>query len=113
MSFECIKYEVKEGIGWITLNRPEVRNALSRQTWIELMQVLQDTYDDYTVRALVITGEGTAFCAGLDIKEMSTIGFKGLGEFLGIILDPIELLQRYPNPLSLLLMVMHMQEVLN
>ncbi|MFW9794505.1 MAG: enoyl-CoA hydratase/isomerase family protein [Candidatus Thorarchaeota archaeon] len=98
MSFECIKYEVKDGIGWITFNRPEARNALSRQTWAELMQVLTDTYDDYTVRALVITGEGTAFSAGLDIKEMSTIGFKGLGEFLSVILDPIELLQRYPKP---------------
>jgi enoyl-CoA hydratase/carnithine racemase len=32
MTFECIKYEVKDGIGWITFNRPEVRNALSRQT---------------------------------------------------------------------------------
>jgi enoyl-CoA hydratase len=98
MSFECIKYEVKDGIGWITFNRPEVRNALSLQTWKELMEVLQDTWDDWSVRALVITGEGTAFCAGLDIKEMSTIGFKGLGEFLSVILDPIELLQRYPKP---------------
>ncbi|MFX1535440.1 MAG: enoyl-CoA hydratase/isomerase family protein [Promethearchaeota archaeon] len=96
--FECIKYEVKNEIGWITFNRPEVRNALSRQTWQELMEVLQDTWDDYSVRALVITGEGTAFSAGLDIKEMSSIGFKGLGEFLSVILDPIELLQRYPKP---------------
>lgn len=98
MSYECIKYEVKDGIGWLTFNRPEVRNALSLQTWKELMEVLQDTWDDWSVRALVITGEGTAFCAGLDIKEMSRIGFKGLGEFLSVILDPIELLQRYPKP---------------
>jgi enoyl-CoA hydratase len=98
MTFECIRYEVKNEIGWITFNRPEVRNALSRQTWRELMDVLESTWDDYSVRALVITGEGTAFSAGLDINEMSEVGFNGLGEFFNIILDPIELLQRYPKP---------------
>ncbi|MHA2224640.1 MAG: enoyl-CoA hydratase/isomerase family protein [Candidatus Hodarchaeales archaeon] len=96
--YECIKYEVKDQIGWLTFNRPEVRNAISRQTWKEITDVLESTWDDYTVRALVITGEGKAFSAGLDIKEMSTVGFKGLGEFLGVVLDPIELLQRYPKP---------------
>jgi enoyl-CoA hydratase/carnithine racemase len=98
MTFECIKFEIEDGIGWITFNRPEVRNALSRQTWRELMDVLESTWDDFSVRALVITGEGTAFSAGLDIKEMSEVGFKDLREYFSMLIDPIELLQRYPKP---------------
>ena len=69
MKFKCIKYEVQNGIGWIKFNRPEVRNALSRQTWQELMVILQQTWDDYNIRALVITGEGKSFSSGSPTKR--------------------------------------------
>jgi len=67
-----IETEVRDGLGWVTLSRPEVRNALSG----ELMEAIGAAIDahsaDPAVRALVITGAGSAFCAGADLRSMST-----------------------------------------
>ncbi|MDT3682252.1 MAG: enoyl-CoA hydratase/isomerase family protein [Truepera sp.] len=54
----------------LTLARPEQRNALSRPLRAELAAALEDARHDPSVRALVITGAGTAFCAGLDLGEL-------------------------------------------
>ncbi|MFX0005585.1 MAG: enoyl-CoA hydratase/isomerase family protein [Promethearchaeota archaeon] len=103
--YKEVKFEVKEEIGIITIDRPERRNTLSRDVWASIGQVLSDTWDDINVRVIILTGNdeeykgGRAFSAGLDIKEMSTTGFKNLGDFLGILLDPCELMARYPKPI--------------
>lgn len=54
----------------ITLNRPEVRNALSRSLRTELTSALDTAAEQDDVRAVVLTGAGTAFCAGLDLREL-------------------------------------------
>ncbi|GAB4307711.1 MAG: enoyl-CoA hydratase-related protein [Promethearchaeota archaeon] len=97
--YETIKWEVEEKVGWITINRPERRNALSRKVWQEVMEVLLDNEEGTDVRVLAITGTDPAFSAGLDIKEMSTAGFGSLAEFLGVLLDPNEVMLRYPKPM--------------
>ncbi len=56
--------------GTITLNRPDRRNALSRQMIDDLMQALDDFHQERRVRAVILTGAGTAFCAGMDLVEM-------------------------------------------
>lgn len=56
------------GIAIVTLNRPERRNALNRQMVRDLHRVFADLNTDEAVRAVVLTGAGSAFCAGLDIK---------------------------------------------
>ncbi|MEQ8791247.1 MAG: enoyl-CoA hydratase/isomerase family protein [Pirellulaceae bacterium] len=56
--------------GSIILNRPEKRNALTRQVMAELIQALSDLHQQRNVRAVVLTGAGTAFCAGMDLSEM-------------------------------------------
>lgn len=56
--------------GTIVLNRPEKRNALSRQLISELRQALNDLMMEPGVRAVILTGAGTAFCAGMDLQEM-------------------------------------------
>jgi len=65
--------EVKKHIpsGTIILNRPEKRNALSRQTMAELLQALEDFHVERRVRAVILTGAGDAFCSGMDLAEMS------------------------------------------
>jgi enoyl-CoA hydratase/carnithine racemase len=104
-SYQEIKFEVKDEIGIITIDRPERRNALCRDVWASIGNVLSDTWDDINVRVIILTGNdeeykgGRAFSAGLDIKEMSSTGFKNLGDFLGILLDPCELMARYPKPI--------------
>ena len=54
----------------LTLNRPEARNALSPQLLADLCAAFRELQSDETVRAVILTGAGTAFCAGLDLKAM-------------------------------------------
>ncbi len=62
-------YEVRDGAAWITLNRPEVRNALSATLITELYDHLRSAQADHSVRCIVLTGAGTAFCSGADLKS--------------------------------------------
>jgi enoyl-CoA hydratase len=72
MGYENILYEKKEGIAYITFNRPQVLNALNRQTIDELHQALLDARRDPSVRVLILTGAGEkSFVAGADISELS------------------------------------------
>ena len=66
---EATLYEVKNGAAWITLNRPENRNALSSILVIELYENLLRANEDPNVRSIVITGTDPAFCAGADLKS--------------------------------------------
>jgi enoyl-CoA hydratase/carnithine racemase len=65
-----IKVHVHEHTGTIILNRPEKRNALTRELIAQLMQALDDLRRERRVRAVVLTGSGSAFCAGMDLNEM-------------------------------------------
>jgi methylglutaconyl-CoA hydratase len=56
--------------GTIILNRPDKRNALSRQMIADLVQAFDDLHGERRVRAVILTGSGTAFCAGMDLAEM-------------------------------------------
>src|SRR3954471_20855381 len=56
--------------GTIVLNRPDKRNALSRQVLAELSQAFDDLHQERSVRAVILTGAGTSFCAGMDLAEM-------------------------------------------
>lgn len=72
MAYENLLYEKKDGIAWITFNRPKVMNALSRKTIEELEHALIDARDDHAVRVVILTGSGEkAFVAGADINEIA------------------------------------------
>ncbi len=72
MAYENILYEKREGIGWITFNRPKVLNALNGKTIAELDDAISNAREDSEVRALILTGAGEkAFVAGADIGELS------------------------------------------
>jgi len=71
MDFQFIKFEVTEGIATITLNRPAVYNALNDGITYELQDALKKVAKDDSVRVVVLTGEGKAFCAGQDLKAAS------------------------------------------
>ena len=62
---------MKEGVGLITLNRPEVLNAVTARMLEELRHTLGVAERDGAVRALVLTGAGRAFCAGQDVREVT------------------------------------------
>jgi enoyl-CoA hydratase len=70
MNYETVLYEVKDGIATITINRPEVLNALNMQVLTELLDVIGVASADEEVRVVVLTGAGRSFVAGADIAQM-------------------------------------------
>lgn len=82
MSF--IKTHIQNNVAYIVLNRPEVFNSFNREMALLFQEQWSKLQDDSNVRALVITGEGKAFCAGQDLKEVlspeTNPGFKTILE---------------------------------
>ena len=73
-ALENVLYEKKDGIAYVTLNRPKVLNALNQRTWQDLRAAFDDARDDATVRGVILTGAGDkAFIAGADISEIAHI----------------------------------------
>jgi enoyl-CoA hydratase/carnithine racemase len=68
MAFETLGFEVADGVGTVTLNRPDKLNALNRVMLDELLAVLEQADADDAVRVLIVTGAGRAFCAGADLS---------------------------------------------
>ena len=67
-TFETILYDVEDGIATITLNRPEKLNAFTTQMMSDMIAAFDLTDADDTVRAVIVTGAGRAFCAGADLS---------------------------------------------
>ncbi len=65
-----LRVQVHPPSGTIVLDRPDRRNALSRRLLDDLQQALDDLHQERKVRAVILTGAGTAFCAGMDLVEM-------------------------------------------
>jgi len=71
-SLHNVKYEVRDGVAFVTVSRPKAMNALNDATHTELLAVFERVRDDAAVKAAVLTGEGEkAFVAGADIKELA------------------------------------------
>ncbi len=68
--FQTLRYEVRDHVAVVTLNRPERHNALNRRGYDEFEAAFRAAQADPEVRCVVITGADPAFCAGEDIKEM-------------------------------------------
>ena len=66
--YDFLKYEKADGVCTITLNRPEVYNALNDEITFELQAAQKAAKKDTEVRVVVLTGEGKAFCSGQDLK---------------------------------------------
>ena len=71
--YQTIKYEVKDKVATVTINRPEALNALNSTVLDELFDVFNVIDKDDEVRCVIVTGEGRSFVAGADIAEMSTL----------------------------------------
>ncbi len=68
MSYTTIRYEISEGLLTITLDRPAQMNAFTTQMAAELIDAFRRASADDDVRAVIVTGEGKAFCAGMDLS---------------------------------------------
>ncbi len=63
-----VEFTIDDGVAIITLNRPEARNAVDRETSLAVEAAVKQVNDDATIRCAVITGAGGNFCAGMDLK---------------------------------------------
>lgn len=88
MEFTDLKYEKKDAVVTITLNRPEARNAYSAEMIDSLVRALDTAEEDDDVRCLIVTGSGASFSAGGDLKAMK----EHSGMFEG---DPVRLRSQY------------------
>jgi methylglutaconyl-CoA hydratase len=70
MSSNAIDVKVTGAVGTIVLNRPDRRNALTRAMLAQLSEAMEDLHREKRVRAIILTGAGSAFCAGMDVHEM-------------------------------------------
>jgi 2-(1,2-epoxy-1,2-dihydrophenyl)acetyl-CoA isomerase len=78
MDYDFLRYAVDQGVASITLSRPDVLNAFNKRMARELQRALSVAGEDSAVRAVMLTGNGRAFCAGQDLSE-ATAGSGGLG----------------------------------
>ena len=92
--FATISFSIENGVGWITLNRPERLNSLDITLGEEMVKALEICVGDQEIRAVVITGSGRSFCSGGDIKSFS--------EFLDT--DPSEPLRQATKLLNKIIM---------
>src|SRR4051794_19931856 len=69
MSDSSVRYDVADGVATITMNRPEAMNSLDTATKVALRDVVEEAGGDDSVRCVVLTGTGRAFCVGQDLKE--------------------------------------------
>lgn len=86
---ESILFTVENGIGYITLNRPEKYNAFNREMALRLQEVLDQCAADPAVRCVFITGAGKAFCSGQDLAEVVDPEGPGMNRILSEHYNPV------------------------
>ncbi len=77
--FKAILYKLENDVAWVTMNRPEQRNAVNAEMREELISVLTDARTNGGIRALVLTGTGKGFCTGADLSGPRGQGPSGPG----------------------------------
>jgi len=99
MSDDAVLYEVVDGVATITLNRPDARNVLDGDTMRLLSEHLGRSATDDAVRVVVLTGTGSAFCAGADLRgasEGDAAGFAAAGP--RALVDVLTAILDHPKP---------------
>lgn len=97
MKYETLLYEVGDGIATITINRPDVLNALNMQVLAELLDAIAKVRADAAVKVVILTGAGRSFIAGADIAQMSGFGVRDgmrFGDLGHAVLNGLEALDK-------------------
>lgn len=84
--------------GWLTLNRPDKLNSMTRDMVESMTAALKSWRDDPAVRVVVVTGTGRAFCAGADLKQGNAVLQPGEKDSLDIIVEFFDTLRNFPKP---------------
>src|SRR6476659_2655055 len=94
MEYQTILWTVAEGVGTLTLNRPEVLNAFNKQMTDEIQDALKQAERNKEVRCLVLTGAGRAFSAGEDLKSHQGEIHRSISEAIKTRYNPLILKMR-------------------
>lgn len=89
MKDSSIRYHQENGIALITLNRPSVYNALNKEAKAELVEAIERAGFNPSIRAIILTGEGKAFCTGQDLGSRKPSENFDLGETLRTEWNPV------------------------
>jgi len=95
MSTELVRYESRGAAVVLTLNRPDRRNALSRDLITTLMEAFDRAREDVAVRCVILTGAGNAFCAGMDLAELQESLAASKGKQASVWEDALRLAKLY------------------
>lgn len=98
MEEDILKVAIVEGIATVTLNRPKQLNALSRALRGKLSQAFADLAKDPKVAVVILTGEGRAFSAGLDLRELGDEDAEGPGSDVTAGADVVRAIESFPKP---------------
>lgn len=101
MDYENVRFSVRNGVASLRLNRPRVRNAMNWAMLREMAHATKRCIDDPRVRAVLISGEGKSFCAGVDFDEVRAMDdpVEGLREFLDTVNDWVRDVRRISCPI--------------
>lgn len=97
--YRCIVYETPHPVAVITLNRPQVLNAMNRTLWIALEDALERVADDDDIKALIITGAGRAFSTGADLKESKDRDIETYRAYLVRLQETTRRILRFEKPI--------------
>jgi enoyl-CoA hydratase/carnithine racemase len=102
-SWDHFRFEVEDGVGTITLDRPEQLNALTFEVYADLRDLLFELPNRGDVAVLVVTGSGRGFCSGGDVNEiigvLQTLDSKGLLEFTRMTGSVVQRMRELPIPI--------------
>lgn len=97
-SSSTVKYEVRDRVAWVTINRPEAMNALNMEVRNAIAEAMREATNDKDVLVVILTGEGgRAFSAGADLKEMAQRDASGATASVGLI--GYDQIQDCPKPI--------------
>jgi enoyl-CoA hydratase/carnithine racemase len=97
-AFSTVRFEVRDAIAWVTLNRPDQLNAYNVAMRDDLHAILTAIYDDPGIRAMVLAGAGRAFSTGGDLTEFGTAPSPTVARWVRFRRDVWGLLRRLPIP---------------
>lgn len=97
--YQCIVYDIVGPVAIITLNRPQVLNAMNRVLWLELADALKQAENDEDIRSLVVTGAGRAFSTGADLKESKDRDLAAYRAYLAGLQETTRRILRFEKPI--------------
>ncbi|MBW2108379.1 MAG: enoyl-CoA hydratase [Deltaproteobacteria bacterium] len=98
MTYSYLKFEVKDRIGMLVLNRPEKRNALSLDLLQELNDLLAEIRQHSGVAVVIVRGAGKVFCAGHDISDLVDGDLTQYNQIFATCIEVMEKIQQLPQP---------------